>query len=56
MPVPASARLSRQGFVICAAAATLVVLGFLAYEGILDQIARDASDLIYDIMRAVNRE
>jgi hypothetical protein len=42
--------------VICAAATTLIILGFLAYEGVLDQIVRDAQDLIYDIMRAVNRE
>jgi hypothetical protein len=54
--MPAQARLSRQGFLVCTAAATLIILGFLAYEGVLNEIARALSDIAYDIMRAINRE
>jgi hypothetical protein len=54
--MPAPARLSRQGFMVCTAASMLIILGFLAYEGVLNEIAHAISDLAYDIMRAINRE
>jgi hypothetical protein len=54
MPTPA--RVSRQGFLVCTAATTLIVIGFLAYEGVLNEIAHAISDLAYEIMRAINRE
>ena len=54
--MPAPARLNRQGFVVCTAAATLIILGFLAYEGVLNEIARALADLAYEILRAINRE
>ncbi len=50
------ARLSRQGFLICTAATTLIIVGFLAYEGVLNDIAHALADLAYEIMRAINRE
>jgi hypothetical protein len=54
--MPTHARLSRQGFLVCTAATTLIVIGFLAYEGVLNDIAHAISDLAYEIMRAINRE
>jgi len=47
---------SRQGLLFCAAAATVIIVALLAYEGALDEIARGLWDLILDIMRAINRE
>jgi hypothetical protein len=38
------------------AAATLIILAFLAYEGVLNEIAHAISDLAYEILRAINRE
>jgi hypothetical protein len=54
MPTPA--RVSRQGLLVCTAATTLIIVGFLAYEGVLNEIARALADLAYEIMRAINRE
>ena len=55
-PMPTPARLSRQGFLLCTAATTLIIVGFLAYEGVLNDIAHAISDLAYEVMRAINRE
>ena len=54
--MPAHARLSRQGFQVCTVATTLIIIGFLAYEGVLNDIADANSDLAYEIIRAINRE
>jgi len=52
----AHARLSRQGFLVCTAATSLIIIGFLAYEGVLNEIFHALADLAYEIMRAINRE
>ncbi len=45
-----------RGIKFCFVAVALLVLVLLAYEGALDALVQSVSDIVYDIMRAVNRE
>ncbi len=51
-----SERHSGHGITFCVATVTLLVVVMLAYEGALDKLVQAVSDIVYDIMRAVNRE